>query len=119
MIGYSLVLPLSPSVNHYYQRNKGGGVRVSDRGQAFRKEVWAAVKQSKMPTLSGRLCVVLRVYPRDRKTVDIDNFAKAVLDALQIAGAFVNDSQVDELTLTRGSVINGGRIEALIGEIEP
>jgi Holliday junction resolvase RusA-like endonuclease len=33
---------------------------------------------------------------------DIDNYAKAVLDALQTAGAFKNDNQVDDLQITRG-----------------
>jgi crossover junction endodeoxyribonuclease RusA len=49
---------------------------------------------------------------------DIDNRIKSVLDALQIAGAFENDSQVDELSVSRGSILRGGRIEVLIGEIE-
>lgn len=118
MIGYSLILPLSPSINHYYKRNSNGGVRVSDAGQAFRKEVWAAVKQSKMPKLTGRLCLVVRVFPRDKRMQDVSNRIKALEDALQAAGAFVNDEQIDDLHVTRGAVVPGGRLEIMLGEIE-
>ena len=117
MIGYSLTLPLSPSINSYYQRTKSGGLRISDAGQAFRVDVRNAVVQSKMPRLKGRLCVVIRVSPRDRRLQDIDNRIKSCLDSLQHAGAFENDEQVDELQVTRGPVIPGGRIEILIGEL--
>lgn len=118
MIGYSLILPLGPSINHYYQRNRNGGVRISEEGEAFRKEVWAAVKQSGMPKLLGRVCLIVRVFPRDKRTQDIDNRIKATMDALQHAQAFENDSQVDELKVSRGSIVPGGRMEIMVGEIE-
>ena len=118
MIGYSLILPMAPSINHYYLRNRSGGVRVSDEGQAFRKEVWLAVKQSKMPKLLGRLCLVIRVCPRDKRKTDIDNRVKSIFDALQQAGAFENDEQIDDFQVLRGPIVRGGRIEILMGEID-
>lgn len=118
MIGYSLILPLSPTINHYYKRNSNGGVRISDAGLAFRKEVWVAVKQSKMPKLKGRVCLVVRVFPRNRRMQDISNRVKALEDALQAAGAFLNDEQIDDLQVTRGAVVPGGRLEVMLGEIE-
>lgn len=117
MIGYSLTLPLSPSINHYYQRTGSGGVRISDKGQYFRAEVRNAVVQSKMPKLKGRLCLVVRIFPADRRLSDLDNRLKSLGDSLQHAGAFENDNQIDEWQVTRGPIISGGRIELLIGEI--
>ena len=117
MIGYSLTLPLGPSINSYYLRTKSGGVRVSDAGQIFRVDVKNAVVRSQMPKLTGRLCVVMRVFPKDKRLQDIDNRIKACLDSLQHAGAFENDEQVDDLQVTRGPIVSGGRIEVLIGEL--
>jgi crossover junction endodeoxyribonuclease RusA len=117
MIGYFLTLPLSPSVNHYYQRTSHGGMRISDKGQYFRAEVRNAVVQSKMPKLTGRLCVVARIFPADRRLSDLDNRLKSLADSLQHAGAFENDSQIDEWQVTRGPIVKGGKIEILVGEI--
>lgn len=117
MIGYSLTLPLSPSINSYYLRTKNGGIRLSDAGQIFRAEVRNVVVQSKMPKLAGRLCIVMRVFPRDKRLQDIDNRIKSCLDSLQHAGAFLNDEQVDDLQVTRGPIVSGGRIEVMIGEL--
>ncbi|MBP7647912.1 MAG: RusA family crossover junction endodeoxyribonuclease [Comamonas sp.] len=117
MIGYSLTLPMGPSINSYYLRTKTGGVRISDKGQIFRAEVHNAVVRSKMPKLTGRLCVVMRIFPSTKRLQDISNRIKAAEDALQHAGAFVNDEQIDDLQVTRGPVVPGGRIEVLIGEL--
>lgn len=117
MIGYELTLPLSPTINHYYMRNRNGGVRISQAGQDFRWEVLQAVKKSKMPKLTGRLCLVVRVYQRTRVKSDISNYVKALEDALQVAGAFENDEQIDDIQVIRGGVMPGGKIEVMIGEI--
>lgn len=118
MIGYSLTLPLGPTINHYYQRNKNGGVRISQAGQDFRWEVARAVREAKMPTIKGRVCMVVRVYPRSKAKTDISNRIKPLEDALQAAGAFLNDEQIDDERVLRGGVVSGGRIEVLIGEID-
>lgn len=120
MIGYSLTLPLGPSINNYYKRtmiNGKRGQRISDDGQIFRVHVRNAVVQSKMPKLEGRLCLVVRVYPKTKAKTDISNRIKALEDALQHAGAFLDDEQIDDLQVTRGPVTPGGKIEILIGEL--
>jgi len=117
MIGYSLLLPLSPTINTYYG-TRGKKRYIKPEGVAFRKEVLLAVRQSKIPMLTGRLCLVVRVCPRDKRMQDISNRIKALEDALQHAGAFVNDEQIDDLQVTRGPIVRGGRLEILIGEIE-
>ena len=57
------------------------------------------------------------LFPRDKRKIDIDNRIKCVLDALQDAGVFNDDFQVDELTIVRGKTIKGGGIRVLIEEI--
>ena len=57
------------------------------------------------------------LFPRDKRKIDIDNRIKSVLDALQDAGVFDDDFQVDELSIVRGKPIKGGAIRVLIEEI--
>lgn len=116
MIGYSLTLPLGPSINNYHGM-RGHNRYVKPEGLQFQKEVALAVKQSKMPTLTGRVCVIVRVFPKDRRVQDIDNRIKVLADSLQKAGAFENDSQIDEWQVTRGPIVQGGRIEVMVGEL--
>jgi crossover junction endodeoxyribonuclease RusA len=113
---YELVLPLAPSINHYYGTS-GNRRYIKEAGVTFRAEVARLVKQSGMPTLDGRLCVVIRAYFPDKRKRDVDNVAKAALDALQHAGAYLNDCQIDDLQIKRDKIVPGGRLEILIGEI--
>ena len=96
-----LILPYPPSVNHYWRHNKGK-FYISDAGKAFRKSVWAVVCQSReRKTLIGPLRVSVSFYPPDFRKRDIDNPGKALLDALQHAGVYGDDSQIVWLLLER------------------
>jgi len=112
-----LKLPFPPSVNHYWRRN-GNTVFISKAGKDFRVNVLAAVleQQGKRKPLEGRLDVEMVLYRGDKRTHDIDNYAKSTLDALAHAGVFVNDSQVDKLTIIRGAVCKPGSMVVTIRE---
>ena len=114
---YELLLPQAPTVNHYYGVS-GKRRDIKPEGEAFRLQVQLAVRAAKIPKLLGRVFLHMRVHPKDRRTRDIDNLAKATLDALQHAQVYENDSQVDDLHIVRGGVVQGGRMEVLIGEID-
>lgn len=111
-IGYSgvmnLLLPYPPTVNTYW-RNVNGRTILSKRGREYRKEV-AAVLPRVQP-ITDRLAVrILAVMP-DRRRRDLDNLTKAVLDSMQHAGVYEDDSQIDSLTIERGPVEKPGRLE--------
>ena len=55
--------------------------------------------------------------PRDKRKMDIDNRIKATLDALEHAGVFDDDFQVDHLEMIRGEPIKGGLLHVVIEEI--
>lgn len=113
---YSLTLPLAPTINTYYGAS-GTRRYIKPAGMAFRQEVAFKVRLERLPKLTGRLWVSMRVCPRDKRQQDIDNRVKATLDALMHAGLFEDDSQVDELEVKRGPIVSGGRLEVMIGEI--
>ncbi len=49
-------------------------------------------------------------FPPDRRRRDLDNIQKPVLDAMQHAGVYLDDSQVDLLVTRRCDVLPGGRL---------
>lgn len=106
----SLILPWPPSINHYW-RNVGLKVLISRKGREYRKEVAGIVLASRpRRTLEGRLAVDIRLYPPDRRRRDIDNTLKAILDSLEAAGIYVDDSQIDKLTVERLAVRSPGTV---------
>lgn len=119
-----LTLPYPPSVNHAYKtvrRKSAGGrpvvIKTADT-EAFQWQVRAIVaQQGAHQHLHGRLSVSYTVCPPDRRKRDIANVEKVLSDALQYAGVFHDDSQIDRLLIERGRVMPDGCIVARIQEV--
>ena len=90
---------------------------ISKKGRLYKEAVARHVLAcDARKHLSGRLHVTLTAYPPDRRRRDIDNLAKSVLDAMQHAGVYQDDSQIDRLTIIRAEVEKGGIIVAKVEE---
>ena len=113
-VRYEFVLPYPPTMNTYWRKFRNHMV-ISKKGRAFRTAVCLALKGVK--PLEGQLLMRIRAYPPDRRKRDIDNIQKPLLDALEKAGAFVDDSQVAVLITMRRDPVRGGRTEVLIKQI--
>jgi crossover junction endodeoxyribonuclease RusA len=111
------ILPLSPSINHYFARS-GNRTYLPAKVREYRQQVQDIVAAAGHDTLEGRLSVFMAIHMPSRRRSDIDNYAKGSLDALTHAGVWLDDSQVDELTLVRQEIIKGGRMVVLITERE-
>lgn len=101
----TITLPFPPSVNNYWRNIVMGGkprTIMSAKGREYRKlaEV-AAATQHTGERLDGRLRVSLELHPPTLRKFDLDNFPKAVLDAVTHAGVWGDDSQVDRLEVLR------------------
>lgn len=110
-----LELPYPPSINHYWRR-VGWRTLISREGRRYRKDVIARLAARRAPPLTGRLAVQLTVFPPDNRRRDLDNLQKALFDALQRAGVYVDDSQIDDLHVQRGAVFPGGEVLVAIEE---
>lgn len=108
-------LPYPPSVNSYWRNVKVNKAVLSDGAKAYRIAVLAAVGPC-MP-LRGRLVVSVSLFPPDKRQRDIDNVAKALFDALQHACVYKNDEQIDEFTIKRMPIIEGGACSVFIQQI--
>lgn len=67
--------------------------------------------------LYGRIEVSMIAYPPDNRSRDIDNLIKACLDAMTHAGVWVDDSQIDILSIRRGGIKKGGAMTVTFSEI--
>lgn len=93
----SITLPFPPSANRYWRmfRNR---MTVSAEARAYQLEVFFQVVEGHdgIPQpIDGPVAVTLRVY-RPRRSGDLDNRLKVVLDAMQ-GLLYHDDSQIVEL----------------------
>lgn len=96
----SLEIPYPPSTNRYY-RNVQGRTLISREGRAFREQVCLQLASGgRKPPTQGRIALCMDAFPPDRRRRDLDNLQKPSLDAMQHAGVYQDDSQVD-LLITR------------------
>lgn len=110
-----IMLPYPPSVNHYW-RMAGGRMIVSDAGRAYRARVLELALHHRLAGSFGsaRLSVSLELTMPDNRRRDIDNTAKALLDALTAAGVWTDDEQIDRLLIERRGVTRGGLVRCTI-----
>lgn len=112
-----LTLPYPPSVNHYWRR-VGLHTLISREGRTFRQNVCALLGRGgmhKTPT-GGRIALAMDAFPPDRRRRDLDNIQKPVLDALEHAGVYMDDSQIDLLVTRRREAVPDGRLLVTIEE---
>jgi len=113
-----LTLPLPPSMNAYWLRSSRG-IFLSKTAKDFRKQVAEIVaERSALKFGTSRLFMAVRLCMRDRRASDLDNRMKALCDALEHAGVFDDDEQIDELVIVRGPIVKGGECYVVISERE-
>tara|TARA_R110002074_G_scaffold178539_4_gene342247 strand:- start:1280 stop:1636 length:357 start_codon:yes stop_codon:yes gene_type:complete len=116
---YEFELPFPPSVNACWRVFKNRSI-LSKRGREYRAEVINRMKCIGLynEIVSGRLRVRLELYPPDARRRDIDNYCKATFDALSHAKFWIDDEQIDELTIKRMSKVKGGVVMVRVDLID-
>jgi crossover junction endodeoxyribonuclease RusA len=113
-----LSLPYPPAANVYYRTGKGR-MYLSQAGRRYKEKVAELISTHCPPienALQGRLSVFMGVSAPSARHRDIDSHAKAVLDALQDAGVFDDDEQVEMLMAVRLPKAKGGYCNVVIIE---
>ncbi|MDZ4852134.1 MAG: RusA family crossover junction endodeoxyribonuclease [Pirellulaceae bacterium] len=108
-----LILPLPPSVNRIWRR-VGNRTILSREARSYRKIVCAILEGKRIKTKPGPLAVDILFHPPDRRRRDIDNIQKALLDSLQHAGLYFDDSQIHRLCIERQELIPGGQVVVFV-----
>lgn len=121
-----LVLTFPPSVNTYWRApNKGplaGRHLISAKGRAYQSAACVAIVEQLriLPKPSSSLASVeIVLYPPDERRRDIDNYNKALFDALTHAGIWEDDSQVRRMLVEWGPKVPGCRVEISITKHVP
>lgn len=102
-------VPFPPSMNTYWRSFRRGNriaVILSARAREYRAQVVESVQSQTIAHLTpcvGRLHVRIVLHAPDKRKRDIDNYVKGLLDALTHAQVWGDDSQIDELLVTRGT----------------
>lgn len=120
---YRVTLPYPPSVNTYWRMfvmGKSPRMILSKDGRDYQKSAGLSWLRAGHPKLRGRFSLLIIAFMPDRRTRDLDNICKAVLDGLTHANAIDDDSQIDDLRVLRGKVDPGNpRVEIALTIIKP
>lgn len=110
---------IPPSVNHYRGLNRRTGrFYVRPAAIGFKADVAHMLAGRRMPKAKAYLVESVIYLPRGKRG-DADNFNKVILDALQTAGAFTNDSRAKRVeTEVRRDWLNP-RTEITISVFDP
>jgi len=114
----SVRLPFPPSLNHYYRRAVVAGHAasyISKRGKIYRDAVVTQWQRDVRVTFEGNLAIkVAAVFP-DRRKYDLDGLWKALLDSLEHAGAYADDSQITAESMESVGVEKPGWVDIILG----
>lgn len=112
-----LVLPWPPSSNTYWRRN-GPRYFITAAGIAYRQQVAILGREWRDRfAKEQRVSVIVEAYPPDKRRRDVDNIFKCLLDSMQWAKIYVDDSQIDRLFVERKAVEPPGKVIVSIDEI--
>lgn len=110
-------LPFPPLLNRYYRTavvGKHASTYISKDGKAYRKQVVELWREVGV-TFEGQLALrITATYPDNRRR-DIDGLPKAIMDSLEAAGAFEDDSQIRLLIVEQEAVEAPGWVEVTLG----
>ena len=111
-------LPYPPSINNYWIAS-GHRRFISQRGRDFKNHVAEYCAEWRVPKFGdASMWVEIVLHPRSKKLMDIDNCIKPILDALQDAGVFDDDCQVQRVSITRGVPKKGGGCVVMLDRME-
>lgn len=101
----TLTLPFPPTQNHLYKHTRAGHHYLTEKGRVYYAQVNHLVLAQEIAFGDlEKLDVSILVHAPDNRRRDLDNMLKAILDSLTKACLWADDSQIDRLSITRGSV---------------
>lgn len=119
MADYEFSLPWPPTVNHYHQPiRRGNGVRIIKGAKAreYAKEAGKVIDALGLSceAIAGQVSISITLHPPTLAAYDVDGRPKGILDALTEAGFWLDDSQVQRMTVEKGEKVAGGAVKISI-----
>ena len=127
----TLELPYPPSVNHYWKYIRSGNsirVYIAQAGIEYRDETKSRVVDYKVrngepfhsifPCLRlEKIQIKIYAYPPDNRKRDLDNILKCLLDSLEHAYVYDDDSRIVQIYAEKMEKVEGGKIIVQISPI--
>ena len=106
---FEITLPFPPSVNAMW-RSINGRTILSKRGREYRAFALAILDGTLAPSemLIEHLEVTIHLFPPTARKYDVDNFTKALFDALTHAKFWEDDELVYKMTVIKCEKKEGG-----------
>ena len=110
MNDYEFELPFPPSVNGMWKPFKSRLI-ICKRGRDYRAKAIEVMQSLGLfgEMTSDRLTMTIELYPPTLRRYDVDNFSKAILDALTHSKFWEDDEQVMKLTVEKKHKTAGGK----------
>ena len=113
MPDFEFNLPYPPTVNHYHQPvRQGRGVRIikGAKARAYQADAVAAITAAGLDAegIDGPVRITITLNPPTLARYDVDGRPKGILDAITAAGFWLDDSQVQSMTVEKGEKVKGG-----------
>lgn len=95
-----LTLPYPPSVNTYWRKWNNHMV-ISAKGKEYKQKVITIIAPLHLPVITCFVAMDIKIYSDSARKRDVDNNLKSLLDALTAAKVWVDDYQVQKITIER------------------
>ena len=124
---YIFEMPWPPTVNHHHQPTIGwkgkkpfAKIVKGAKARQYSKDMTKYLELIGIANkrLSGRLKVDMTLHPMRLGKYDIDNRTKSAFDALSESSFWLDDEQVDILTIEKAEKIEGGLIILAVTVLE-
>ena len=104
-------MPWPPSINGYWRSFNNRQI-ISKRGREYRVSVLNKCKELGLynELVGGDLSLTMVLNPPTLRKYDVDNFNKALFDGLTHAGFWVDDEQIQRLSISKGVKTAGGNV---------
>ena len=114
-----LTVNYPPSVNTYWGFH-GHRRYLTKKANDFKSHVSEEVINACIPKFGkARIELTITLCPPDKRTRDLDNVLKSLIDAICQAGVFDDDEQIDVLMVQRGDICKGGKAIVMIETLPP
>lgn len=108
-------VPYPPSVNRIWRAVEGRVVLSKEGREYYRRAEGYVLKPGRVPpAITGRCVVWVRLWVPDNRARDIDNPIKVIFDLLTRCKVWLDDSQVDELHVSRAPKVEHGKVDIMI-----
>jgi len=113
-----IYLPWGPSVNDYYGRSKSGHVYLHARVKKVPvRRASSCERHEGSQVYNGQMVMLIELFPPSKIKYDIDNRCKGILDALEHAGVYPDDSMIMDMRVLKRDKVKFGQIIVTITEL--